>query len=314
MLRGVYPSPGKSSLAALEHYRGELEQLGARADDEMDHEREVKGSRRTAVPYDPPMRQTSERNLPRGEGPEDAISRERHRFAYEVAAQRLGPSDDVLDVGCGEGYGAPILLAEAKSYAGIDLSEDVVGEARRNFGSERARFSAFDAARIPYDDSSFDAAVSFQVIEHVADVRSYLSEIRRVVKADGWAMFTTPNRLHRLAPNERPWNRFHLREYDPQGLLEALMEVFPSVQLRGVRASDSAEAIEIARVQRARRIARWDVLDLRSRLPGALNERARRIVGSIGRAGGPAVDPAFYSSDEADRGLDLLAVCSTSSS
>ncbi len=256
------------------------------------------------------MTRTSERNLPTGQGPEDAISRDRHRFAYATAAERLESNEDVLDIGCGEGYGATILLEAANEYTGVDLSATVVDEARRNFGSTRTRFAAFDGTRIPFEDGTFDAAVSFQVIEHVADVRSYLAEARRVIKPAGWAMFTTPNRLLRLGPGERPWNRFHLREYDPQGLTDALAEIFATVQLLGVRATAEAEAIEIARVQRARRWARWDVLGLRNRLPGALNERARRAVGGIGKAAGPAVDAAFYLSDEADRGLDLLAICS----
>jgi ubiquinone/menaquinone biosynthesis C-methylase UbiE len=256
------------------------------------------------------VRRTSERNLPTGRGPEDAISRDRRYFAYALAAARLASSDKVLDIGCGEGYGAPILLEAAQEYVGIDLPEPVVDEARRSFGSDRAKFSAFDGGQIPYEDAAFDAAVSFQVIEHVPDVPAFLAEARRVIKPTGWVMFTTPNRVLRLGPGESPWNRFHLREYDAQGLVDALRQVFTNVQLLGVRASAEAEAIEIARVQRARRWARWDVLDLRNKLPGALNERARRIVGSIGKASGPAIDPAFYTSDDAERGLDLLGVCS----
>lgn len=257
------------------------------------------------------MRRTSERNLPTGHGPEDAVSRDRRYFAYQLAAERLGRSNEVLDIGCGEGYGARILLKNASGYAGIDLPEAVVDEARRSFGSDRARFSAFDGARIPYEDATFDAAVSFQVIEHVPDVRGFLTEARRVIKPTGWVMFTTPNRLLRLGPGESPWNRFHLREYDSQGLIDALRPIFTNVQLLGIRASAEAEAIEIARVQRARRWARRDVLGLRNKLPGALNERARRIVGSIGRPpAGPPIDSAFHTSDEVDRGLDLLAICS----
>jgi ubiquinone/menaquinone biosynthesis C-methylase UbiE len=257
------------------------------------------------------VRQTSERNLPTGGGPEDAVSRERRYFAYAFAAAKLGASDRVLDIGCGEGYGASILLETAHEYVGIDLPEAVVDEARRHFSSDRAQFVAFDGSRIPFDDDAFDGAVSFQVIEHVPDVRAYLTEARRVIKPTGWLMLTTPNRVLRLGPDESPWNRFHLREYDAQGLGSAVREVFTNVQLLGIRASAEAEAVEIARVQRARRWARWDVLGLRNRLPGALNERARRIVGSIGKAGGPAFDPAFYTSDEVERGLDLLAICST---
>ena len=136
------------------------------------------------------MTRTSERNLPTGQGPEDAISRDRHRFAYATAAERLESNEDVLDIGCGEGYGATILLEAANEYTGVDLSATVVDEARRNFGSTRTRFAAFDGTRIPFEDGTFDAAVSFQVIEHVADVRSYLAEARRVIKPAGWAMFT----------------------------------------------------------------------------------------------------------------------------
>jgi SAM-dependent methyltransferase len=256
------------------------------------------------------VRVTSERNLPTGVGPEDAISRHRHRFAYEHAADRLTSNDTVLDVGCGEGYGSQILLKHAKAYAGIDLFEPAAVEAERSFGSDRASFSAFDGIRIPYDDRSFEAAVSFQVIEHVVDVPSYLAEIHRVLEPGAWVMFTTPNRLLRLAPGQRPWNRFHLREYDPEGLENDLAQHFVTVQLLGVRASAEAEEIELARVQRARRWAWWDVLGVRNRLPDALNERARRLIGSIGRTeGSPAIDPAFHVTENAALGLDLLAVC-----
>jgi SAM-dependent methyltransferase len=99
---------------------------------------------------------------------------------------------------------------------------------------------------IYFKDESFDAVVSFDVIEHVQDDLKFLSEIRRVLKRGGELLLETPNR-NRLSlklkslvkPIKYPMilgpNCIHLREYTKEELEEKLMIVgFKNIRIRGV--------------------------------------------------------------------------------
>ena len=241
----------------------------------------------------------------------------RHLFAYEFARTLLKPEHTVLEVGSGEGYGSVLLARAAGRVIGLDIDAATVQHAAARYGSDRVAFQAYDGFRMPFPDSTFDVVVSFQVVEHVTDVLSYLTEIRRVLRPGGLFVLTTPNRLYRLRPGQRPWNRFHLREYDPAGLRTELAVVFPRVDVWGVRASDEVQAIEHARV--AWGLRRGPTSALRRAMP----EWTRRLVGDVlaptkkRRAEGKPdfltryqLSDYFVIKDQPDHSLDLLAVCS----
>ncbi len=177
-----------------------------------------------------------------------------HRKAYATAAS-LARGLDVLDVGCNHGYGTRVISEGARSIVGVDVSPTSIAEARRRH--PHLRFEQVDGSTLPFEDASFDLVTSFQVIEHVADVPPFLSEIDRVLRPGGRAVLTTPNGLLRLTPGMRPWNPFHVREYSPDELRRTVQEVFPSVEVRGLEGPKAFERIERARVMRARRMAEW---------------------------------------------------------
>ena len=114
----------------------------------------------------------------------------RRRLVRETVAAQAG--ERILDVGCGPGYYVAE-LAEAVgpdgAVTGIDGSEAMLGLARRR--SEALPNTAFvqgDAAALPFEDGSFDAAVSVQVMEYVPDVAGALAEVHRVLRPGGRAV------------------------------------------------------------------------------------------------------------------------------
>jgi SAM-dependent methyltransferase len=225
-----------------------------------------------------------------------------HRYAYSVAAASIEPGARVLDVGFGEGYGAEMLATP--NYVGVELDADVVDHARARYPN--FRFEQYDGVRLP--QGPFDLVVSFQVIEHVPDPEPWLAEISRVTKR---AMFTTPNRVHRLPNGGRPWNRYHVREFTAAELRALLARHFADVTVNGVSAPPEIEAIELARYARARRLARLDVLGLRHRLPTGLDAWVRNRLRKP--AGAPSalrfdLGDLRHSKDLAETGLDLLAI------
>jgi SAM-dependent methyltransferase len=172
-----------------------------------------------------------------------------HRKAYETGAE-LTRGKRVLDLGCNNGYGSEIISRTAARVTGVDVSPKSIDAARAR--CPNLEFHLVDGSSLPFPDASFDAIVSFQVVEHVDDTDRYLAEIRRVLVPGGVAIFTTPNREIRLSPGMKPWNEFHVREYSGTELAQALGRAFTSVEIRSLRGSPEFEKIELRRVRIAR--------------------------------------------------------------
>ena len=77
------------------------------------------------------------------------------------------PRGRSLDFGCGVGRLMAAMLNEFDEVAGIDISEDMITEARKNVGhADRTRyFNSID--QIPADERGFDFVHSFIVIQHI---------------------------------------------------------------------------------------------------------------------------------------------------
>ena len=143
----------------------------------------------------------------------------RYRFAKDFVRGKR-----VLDIACGEGYGAAALAkAGAASVVGIDLSAEVCDHARRKYGLD-AR--AGDAQAIPLPDRSIDVVVSFETIEHVDDPAAFLGECARVLVPEGMLIVSTPNRP--VYSGEGEQNPFHRLEFDEEEFVELLRSQFKS--------------------------------------------------------------------------------------
>jgi arsenite methyltransferase len=125
---------------------------------------------------------------------------ERTYATPDVVAQRAAvlarlaprPGERILDVGSGPGY-LLASLAEAVgpegAVHGLDPSTSMNRLARtRTASSGRVWIEEGDAAALPHADGAFDAAVSTQVYEYVADVPAALAELRRVLRPGGRAV------------------------------------------------------------------------------------------------------------------------------
>jgi ubiquinone/menaquinone biosynthesis C-methylase UbiE len=109
-----------------------------------------------------------------------------YRFMRQFAAQA-----DVLDVGCGTGYGTAHLAEVAKSAVGIDISEAAVKWAAKRY--PRVPFIRMDAQRLEFPDRSFDLIVSTENFEHLPDQAAHARELARILRPDGLCFVATPN-------------------------------------------------------------------------------------------------------------------------
>lgn len=145
----------------------------------------------------------------------------------------------VLDLGCGSGYGAARIAGVASAVTGVDVAADAVAFAKARYAAPNLDYRLVMAdAALPFEDASFDVVLSFQVIEHVVDEAGYLREARRVLRPGGVLILITPDRRHRLLPGQRPWNRWHLREYSAESLsalVSPVLDVEATLRMGAVR-------------------------------------------------------------------------------
>jgi 2-polyprenyl-3-methyl-5-hydroxy-6-metoxy-1,4-benzoquinol methylase len=150
-----------------------------------------------------------------------------HLHRYHFAAS-LVAGMDVLDLGCGEGYGAMIMAGTASSVTAVDIDPSVVEHARSSYVAGNVRFevgSALELREHPAD--SFDAVVCFEVLEHLREHDVLIEGIRNVLRPDGLLVLSTPDRESYNA--SRPPNPFHVRELSSEELHELLRGTFAHV-------------------------------------------------------------------------------------
>ena len=104
----------------------------------------------------------------------------------------------LIDVGCGTGNGL-IIFHETfgVSGVGVDVSNGMLDVARAKIAGRNLPIEVhqMDGEHLPFDDNSFDAGVSFEVLEHTPDPGLLLCELARVVRLGGTVVVTTPNTL-----------------------------------------------------------------------------------------------------------------------
>jgi SAM-dependent methyltransferase len=132
---------------------------------------------------------------------------DRYRFAQGHVAGKK-----VLEVGCAFGHGTALLLERAAEVDAIDLYRPALDYARGHVRDPRARFHEMDACALTFPPESFDAVVSFEVIEHVEDPAAFLAGIRRVLRPGGVVVLSTPNGDLTMVDG-KPADPTHLREY-----------------------------------------------------------------------------------------------------
>lgn len=148
-----------------------------------------------------------------------------HMARYQFAA-RHARGKQVLDVACGVGYGSQVLMnAGALKYSGVDINPELVSHARKTYGAPGVDFQPGDVTALKFREE-FDLITCFETIEHVEDYQQALASLFQALKPGGGILVSSPDRRV-TSPSakdlsSKPSNRYHVREFLPSELLEAV--------------------------------------------------------------------------------------------
>lgn len=113
---------------------------------------------------------------------------------YKFCAKILEGKERVLEVGCGDGFGVPVVTQTVGHVHGIDFEPLLIEDNRKRLGHRKCTFESLDITQ-SRPQGKFDAAYSLDVIEHVPSQREhlYFENISASLKKNGVFIIGTPN-------------------------------------------------------------------------------------------------------------------------
>ena len=107
-------------------------------------------------------------------------------YAKFVAMAEYNPFAKLLDIGCSTGVRT---LNVAKRIG----TQDIIGVDARNTEAPFEVVKQNVDTGLPFADGTFDVVTAHHIIEHVSDTDMMVSEMFRVLRYGGYALYGTPN-------------------------------------------------------------------------------------------------------------------------
>lgn len=148
---------------------------------------------------------------------------------YKFAAKMIGPKKSVVDIGCNEGLGTWVLAKECGFASGIDFDVEAIEVASTNFQAENINFSIQDILKEPVV-KKYDAAVSFDVIEHIYPENSnqFFKAIKDRLTDEGVCIMGTPSLISQQFASVIA-KKGHVNVYSPERFEKEMREHFEFV-------------------------------------------------------------------------------------
>jgi 2-polyprenyl-6-hydroxyphenyl methylase / 3-demethylubiquinone-9 3-methyltransferase len=118
------------------------------------------------------------------------------RFGRDLRSRTPLAGLHLLDLGCGGGLVSEPLVRMGATVVGVDAAADNISIARSHAAEMELNidYRASTAEALVAQGEHFDAVISLEVVEHVADVPLFLKSCAALLKAEGVFLFSTLNR------------------------------------------------------------------------------------------------------------------------
>ena len=152
---------------------------------------------------------------------------------YKFAAKMGAKNKKVLELGCSEGIGTPILSEFALSYLGVDMDSAAIRAAQRNWSDDNTTFINDDFLGKVY--GAFDTVVSLDVVEHImpSSENLFFETLYKNMSKDGVGIVGTPN-VTSSSYASAPSQAGHVNLFDAERLKMMMDKIFHNVFIFGI--------------------------------------------------------------------------------
>lgn len=137
------------------------------------------------------------------------------KFA-DLISQSIKKGGNFLDIGCGTGTLLALVKEKLINGQGVDISKSSIKIAQ----AKGLQAKYYSGKVLPFEDSYFDGAGSYNVLEHTQEPIDFLNEQLRVIKPGGYLFISCPNFLSIT-------NSYH---WHTAGLLRKLQNLFEMIR------------------------------------------------------------------------------------
>jgi cyclopropane fatty-acyl-phospholipid synthase-like methyltransferase len=150
---------------------------------------------------------------------------------YKFIAKMLAGRQDVLEVGCGDGWGTHIVMREVGSIHGVDMDPVLVKECDDMKSDPRLTFSLHDLRLSPVTPAR-DAVYLLDVLEHLEkdDEDMFLLNVAASIKSNGVCIVGIPS-LESQEYASKPSRATHVNCKSGDELKQTLEKYFHNVFL-----------------------------------------------------------------------------------
>ncbi len=131
-----------------------------------------------------------------------------HRYAI---AMELVKAKKVLDIACGEGYGARLMAGTAAHVTAMDIDDATIQKAKAKYKAPNLDFRTGSIEQVGAGNGSFDIITCFETLEHLEEHDKVLQELKRLLVPGGTLVISTPEKAN-YSDRTGYKNPFHKKE------------------------------------------------------------------------------------------------------
>ncbi|HET9055406.1 MAG TPA: class I SAM-dependent methyltransferase [Chitinophagaceae bacterium] len=138
------------------------------------------------------------------------------KWEFDVAYKLIEPKDKILEIGCGKGEFLKKVSEKATQCIGLEINDHSVQYSDKKYTIINSTIESFAKFR----SDKFDWVLSFQVLEHISEIRSFIDCSLKTLKQGGKLLIAVPN-------NDNFFFKERLPEFADTSYQQTLLLNFP---------------------------------------------------------------------------------------